>query len=91
MITLHRDDPIASKWRVWINPLAEGLLEIYIGANALAVALFATGGVLLMRRNRPRGALIGLVLGVLIGPIIINLLFFDVPEAHPIPKIIVGQ
>ncbi len=43
--------------------MADGFLEIYIAANLLAIALFAIGGAGLRRRNRLRGALVGLVLG----------------------------
>ncbi len=71
--------------------MADGFLEIYIAANLLAIALFAIGGAGLRRRNRLRGALVGLVLGALIAPVATNLLFFDNPEVRPIPKLVVAQ
>ena len=71
--------------------MAAGLLEVYIGANVLAGAIFVIGGALLWRRHRLRGALTGLILGVLVGPLATSQLFFDAPEAGPIPDIVVGQ
>ena len=67
-------------------------LEIYIVAIMLSIILFVIGGILLQPRKRRRGALIGLVFGILIGPIIVNLLSFDSPaKSTHIPKIVVGE
>ncbi len=67
------------------------MLEIYIAAILVTVAQFAIGGAVLGREKRLRGALIGLVIGIVVGPIAINLKFIDAPDAKPIPIIVVGQ
>ncbi|MCP5084724.1 MAG: hypothetical protein GY948_23810 [Alphaproteobacteria bacterium] len=66
-------------------------LEIFVAAVLLAVAPFPIVGAILRRQNRLQGALIGLVVGVFIGPMVVNLLFFDPPKAGPVPEIVVGQ
>jgi len=66
-------------------------LEFFIAANLLAVALCSIVGAMLIRRNRLHGVLIGLVVGVFIGPLVVNQLLFDTSKAGPIPEIVVGQ
>ena len=62
-----------------------------IKPTLVTVALFAIGDAILGRKKRLRGALFGLVIGAVIGPFAVNLMFFDALNAKPIPKIVVGQ
>jgi len=67
-------------------------LEIYIVSIVLVITLFVIGGILLQSRRRRRGALIGLIIGVLIAPVIVNIMVFDPPtESTPILKLVVGE
>jgi hypothetical protein len=50
------------------------------------VAVFVALGAGVYRRNRKRGALVGLIAGVVIGPLINNALFFTSgPTKEPAP------
>jgi hypothetical protein len=53
------------------------------------VAVFVALGAGVYRRNRKRGALVGLIAGVVIGPLINNALFFTGdPPQEPGPIVI---
>ena len=68
--------------------MASGFLWIYLGALLLIVAGFVAVGSAIYRRNRKRGALAGLIAGVVTGPIINNALFFTSPPQDPDPIVI---
>lgn len=68
--------------------MAAGLVEIYIAANLVILALCCCVGALVRRANRKRGALIGAVVGMLVGPIVTNLFLFDHSDAPPPPEIV---
>ncbi len=66
--------------------MAAGILEIYIAINLVILTLCGGVGALVLRANRKRGvlranrkrgALIGAIVGMLVGPIVTNLFFFD--------------
>ncbi len=56
--------------------MASGILWIYLGLLLVIVVGFMVLGAGVYRRNRKRGALVGLIAGVVIGPLINNVLFF---------------
>ncbi len=68
--------------------MAAGILEIYIATNLVILALCGGVGALVLRTNRKRGALIGAIVGMLVGPIITNLFIFDWSDARPPPEIV---
>ena len=68
--------------------MASGFLWIYLCALLLIVAGFVAVGADMYRRNRKRGALAGLIAGVVIGPMINNALYFTSPPQHPDPIVI---
>jgi hypothetical protein len=66
--------------------MASGFLWIYLGALLIIVAGFIGMGAGVYRRNRKRGAMVGLIGGIVIGPLINNALFFDSgPTKEPAP------
>ena len=66
--------------------MASGFLWIYLGMFLVIVAVFVALGAGVYRRNRKRGALVGLIAGVAIGPLINNALFFTSgPTKEPAP------
>lgn len=71
--------------------MADGFLIVYLAAIVLGIVVPAILGGLIYRRRRGRGAFIGLVLGVLFGPLAVNLAFFDSPfeegRQGPLPVI----
>ncbi len=62
--------------------------EIYLAANLVILVACAVVGALVLRANRKRGALIGAVVGMLVGPIVTTLFFFDWSGAPPPPEIV---
>ncbi len=68
--------------------MAAGILEIYIAINLVILTLCGGVGALVLRANRKRGALIGAIVGMLAGPIITNMLFFDWSDVPPPPEIV---
>ena len=64
------------------------VFQIYLATNLVILALCASVGALVLRANRKRGALIGAVVGMLVGPIVTNLFFFDWSGAPPPPEIV---
>ena len=68
--------------------MAAGIVEIYIAANLVILALCGGVGALVLRTNRKRGALIGAIVGMLVGPIVTNLFIFDWSDARPPPEIV---
>ncbi len=67
--------------------MAAGILEIYIATNLVILVLCGGVGALVLRTNRKRGTLIGAIVGMLVGPIITNLIIFDWSDAPP-PEIV---
>ncbi len=61
--------------------MADGLLLTYLIANAAAVASFVAVGMLIFRRRRWRGFFFGLVLGISIGPMIVDAALVDSDDA----------
>ncbi len=69
--------------------MASGFLWIYLGLLLVIVVGFMVLGAGVYRRNRKRGALVGLIAGVVIGPLINNVLFFTSdPPQEPGPIVI---
>ncbi len=68
--------------------MAVGIYEIYLATNLVILALCGSVGALVLRANRKRGALIGAVVGMLVGPIVTSLFFFDWSDAPSPPEII---
>ena len=66
------------------------VFEIYLATNLVILALCAGVGALVLRANRKRGALIGAVVGMLVGPIVTSALFFDW-SGEPAPPEIVAE
>ncbi len=62
--------------------------EIYLASNLVILALCGSVGALVLRATRKRGALIGAVVGMLVGPIVTNLFIFDWSGAPPPPDIV---
>ena len=68
--------------------MAAGILEIYIATNLVILVLCGGVGALVLRTNRKRVALIGAIVGMLVGPIVTNLFFFDWSDEPPAPEIV---
>ncbi len=68
--------------------MAAGIYDIYLATNLAILAICAGVGAFVLRGNRKRGALIGAVVGMLVGPIVTNLFFFDWSGAPPPPEIV---
>ena len=67
--------------------MAVGIYEIYVATNLVILVACAVVGAFVLRGNRKRGALIGAVVGMLVGPIVTNLFFFDW-SGEPPPEIV---
>jgi hypothetical protein len=63
------------------------IFQVYLVTNLVILTLCASVGALVLRANRKRGALIGAVVGMLVGPIVTNLYFFDWSGAPP-PEVV---
>ena len=70
--------------------MALSVFETYFITNLVILVLCGCVGALVLRANRKRGALIGAVVGMLVGPIVTNLFFFDWSDA-PLPPEIVAE
>ncbi len=69
--------------------MASGFLWIYLGLLLVIMVGFIALGAGFYRRNRKGGALVGLIAGVVIGPLINNALFFTGdPPQEPGPIVI---
>ena len=68
--------------------MATGFLWVYLGMLLIIVVGFIAFGAGVSRRNRKRGALIGLIAGVVIGPMINNALFFESSPTKEIAPIV---
>ncbi len=64
------------------------VFEVYVATNLVILALCGSVGAVVLRANRKRGALIGAIVGMLVGPIVTNLFFFDWSEEPPPPEIV---
>ncbi len=71
--------------------MASGFLWIYLGMLLLMVVGFMAVGAVVHRRNRRRGALVGLIAGVSIGPLINTALFFTGDPAQEPGPIVIDQ
>ncbi len=72
--------------------MASGVLWIYLGVLLIIVVGFIVLGAGVHRRNSRRGALVGLIAGVVVGPLINNALFFTSgPPNEPAPVVYEGN
>ena len=62
------------------------MLWVYLGLLLAIVAGFIAVGAGVYRRNRKRGALVGLIAGVVIGRLINNALFFNAARRTSPPR-----